>query len=45
MGIDEFSFGRIMVDGVTYKHDVVFDQGKIRKRKKNKTQEHDGTSA
>ena len=34
MGIDEFSFGRIKVDGVTYEHDVVFDRGKIRKRKK-----------
>jgi hypothetical protein len=34
MRIDEFSFGRITVDGVTYEHDIVLDQGKIRKRKK-----------
>ena len=34
MEIDDFSFGRIKVDGVTYEHDVVLDQGKIRKRKK-----------
>jgi hypothetical protein len=32
--IDEFSFGRIKVDGVTYEHDVVIDQGRIQKRKK-----------
>jgi hypothetical protein len=34
MEIDEFSFGRITVDGVTYEHDVVLEHGKIRKRKK-----------
>lgn len=32
--IDDFSFGRIKVDGVTYEHDVVIDHGKIQKRKK-----------
>lgn len=35
MRIDEFSFGRITIDGVTYEDDVVIDHGKIRKRKKN----------
>ena len=34
MRIDEFSFGRITIDGVAYKHDVVIDRGTIRKRKK-----------
>jgi len=34
MRIDEFSFGRITIDGVTYEHDVVIDHGKIGKRKK-----------
>ena len=29
MRIDEFSFGRITIDGVTYEHDVVIDHGKI----------------
>jgi hypothetical protein len=34
MRIEEFSFGRITIDGVTYEHDVVIDHGTIRKRKK-----------
>jgi hypothetical protein len=29
-----FSFGSIRIDGVTYEHDVVIDQGEVRKRKK-----------
>jgi hypothetical protein len=32
--IENFSFGRITIDGVTYEHDVVIDSGKVRKRKK-----------
>ena len=32
--IDEFSFGRITIDGVTYEHDVVLDRGRIRARRK-----------
>jgi hypothetical protein len=31
---EAFSFGSIRIDGVTYEHDVVIDQGNIRKRKK-----------
>jgi len=31
---EEFSFGSIRIDGVTYEHDVVIDRGKIRKRSK-----------
>jgi hypothetical protein len=34
MRIDQFAFGSIRVDGVTYEHDVVIDGGKVRKRKK-----------
>jgi hypothetical protein len=34
MHFDEFSFGSIRIDGVTYDHDVVIDRGKVRKRKK-----------
>jgi hypothetical protein len=29
---EEFSFGSIRIDGITYEHDVVIDQGNIRKR-------------
>jgi hypothetical protein len=32
--IEEFSFGRIRIDGVGYEHDVVLDRGTIRPRKK-----------
>ena len=31
---DAFSFGSIRIDGITYEHDVVIDQGHVRKRKK-----------
>jgi hypothetical protein len=31
---DEFSFGSIRIDGVSYDHDVVIDRGEVRKRKK-----------
>ncbi len=34
MRFEEFSFGSIRIDGVTYEHDVVIDRGKIRRRKK-----------
>jgi hypothetical protein len=34
MRFEDFSFGSIRIDGVTYAHDVVIDMGKIRKRKK-----------
>jgi hypothetical protein len=34
MRFEAFSFGSICIDGVTYDHDVVIDQGKVRKRKK-----------
>jgi hypothetical protein len=34
MRIDQFAFGSVRIDGVTYEHDVVIDGGKVRKRKK-----------
>ena|SRR5215471_12941198 len=34
MHFQEFSFGVIRIDGVTYEHDVVIDRGDVRKRKK-----------
>ena len=34
MKIDHLTFGSIRVNGVTYSHDVVIDQGKVRERKK-----------
>ena len=34
MHIEKFSFGSIQIDGETYEHDVVIDQGEIKKRKK-----------
>lgn len=34
MRFEEFSFGQIRIDGLTYDYDVVIDRGQIRKRKK-----------
>lgn len=34
MRFEAYSFGSVCIDGVTYQHDVVVDQGKVRKRKK-----------
>ncbi|HEV8702912.1 MAG TPA: hypothetical protein VGV60_16700 [Candidatus Polarisedimenticolia bacterium] len=34
MRIDAYEFGRIMIDGTAYDHDVVVEAGRIRKRKK-----------
>jgi hypothetical protein len=34
MDFGRFQFGSIKIDGVSYKHDVVIDRGKIRKRRK-----------
>ena len=39
MRLEEFSFGSIRIDGVTYKNDVVIDREKIRKRKKKPSKE------
>lgn len=34
MRFDDFTFGSICIDGVTYQHDVVIDRGQVSKRKK-----------
>ena len=34
MRFEEFSFGSIRIDGVSYDHDIVIDRGEVRKRKK-----------
>ena len=34
MKVDHFSFGSIRVDGTTFDHDLVIDQGRVRKRAK-----------
>jgi hypothetical protein len=34
MRFEDFSFGSIRIDGVTYSYDVVIDRGEVRKRKK-----------
>ena len=34
MRFEDFTFGSIRIDGVTYEHDVVIDRGSVRKRKK-----------
>jgi hypothetical protein len=39
---DAFSFGSIRIDGTTYEHDVVIDQGQVRKRKKKPSKEFRG---
>jgi hypothetical protein len=31
---EDFCFGSIRIDGVTYEHDVLIDRGQVRKRKK-----------
>jgi hypothetical protein len=38
MRFEQFSFGSIQIDGITYDHDVVIDRGEIRKRKKKPSQ-------
>jgi len=34
MRFEDFSFGSIRIDGVTYEHDVLIDRGEVSKRKK-----------
>jgi hypothetical protein len=34
MRFEQFTFGSIDIDGVTYEHDVVIDRGKVRERGK-----------
>src|SRR5215471_8343772 len=39
---DAFSFGSIRIDGITYEHDVVINQGQVRKRKKKPSKKFRG---
>lgn len=39
MRFEEFSFGRIQIDGVTDEHDVVIERGEVRKRNKKPSKE------
>jgi len=39
MRFEEFSFGSIRIDGVTYEHDVIIERGKVRKRNKKPSKE------
>lgn len=34
MRFEEFSFGSLRIDGISYEYDVVIDRGEVRKRKK-----------
>ncbi|MBZ5514824.1 MAG: hypothetical protein LAN62_08265 [Acidobacteriia bacterium] len=40
MRFEDFSFGSIRIDGVTYEYDVVIDGGEIRKRKKKPSKQY-----
>jgi hypothetical protein len=42
---DAFSFGSIRIDGIRYEHDVVIDQGKVRKGKKKPSKKFRGVGA
>jgi hypothetical protein len=34
MHVDSYEFGRITIDGVSYDHDLVIEEGAVRKRRK-----------
>lgn len=34
MRIEAYEFGRITIDGVSYEHDIVVEDGRVRKRRK-----------
>ena len=42
MRFEDFSFGSIRIDGITYEHDLVIDRGQIRKRKKKPSKKFRG---
>jgi hypothetical protein len=42
MRFEDFSFGSIRIDGITYEHDVVIDRGEVRKRKKKQSKKYSG---
>src|SRR5215469_2434021 len=42
MRFEDFTFGSIRIDGVTYEHDVVIDRGQVSKRKKKPSKKFRG---
>jgi len=42
MRIDEYEFGRVVIDGAEYERDVVIDRGRILKRKKGPSKKRKG---
>lgn len=40
MRFENFSFGSIKIDGVTYEHDIVIELGEVRKRKKKHSKKY-----
>jgi len=42
MRFENFSFGLIRIDGVTYEQDIVIDHGQVRKRKKKQSKKFRG---
>ena len=40
MRFESFSFGSIVIDGITYEHDVTIDRGEVRKRKKEPSKQY-----
>ena len=42
MRFEDFTFGSIRINGVTYEHDVVIDRGQVSKRKKKPSKKFRG---
>ena len=40
MRFEEFSFGSIRIDGISYEHDVIIDRGKVKKRRKKPSKKY-----
>ena len=40
MKFEDFTFGRVSVDGILYDHDLIVDHGKIRKRTKQPSKKY-----
>ena len=39
MKFEDYSFGRVCIDGTAYEHDLILDRGKISKRRKRLSKE------
>jgi len=42
MHFEEYAFGSIRIDGITYENDVVIDRGEVQKRKKKQSKKYRG---